>query len=298
MHMIFISFYFYYTIVSIFRQRKNKIMSQVSLYYFLYTNIACSKISYMFINYFRINIIFSNILSLGVICLFDLLKKWLKDLHIFTAAYSNNVFPDPLSKEEEDECVEKARLGDNEARNKLIEHNLRLVAHIVKKYDHRNEDMDDLISIGTIGLIKGIDSYSYKHGTRITTYCARCIENEILMHFRADKKNNKNISINDSIGFDKDGNEITFLDILNTPKPDFALDLHLKNNLTLLKKYFNVLTPREKEIVEKRYGLENKQPLTQKEIAKTLNISRSYVSRIEKRALGKMLHEFIKNNNN
>jgi len=192
----------------------------------------------------------------------------------------------------------KARLGDNEARNKLIEHNLRLVAHIVKKYDHRNEDMDDLISIGTIGLIKGIDSYSYKHGTRITTYCARCIENEILMHFRADKKNNKNISINDSIGFDKDGNEITFLDILNTPKPDFALDLHLKNNLTLLKKYFNVLTPREKEIVEKRYGLENKQPLTQKEIAKTLNISRSYVSRIEKRALGKMLHEFIKNNNN
>jgi len=252
----------------------------------------------MFINYFRINIIFSNILSLGVICLFDLLKKWLKDLHIFTAAYSNNVFPDPLSKEEEDECVEKARLGDNEARNKLIEHNLRLVAHIVKKYDHRNEDMDDLISIGTIGLIKGIDSYSYKHGTRITTYCARCIENEILMHFRADKKNNKNISINDSIGFDKDGNEITFLDILNTPKPDFALDLHLKNNLTLLKKYFNVLTPREKEIVEKRYGLENKQPLTQKEIAKTLNISRSYVSRIEKRALGKMLHEFIKNNNN
>lgn len=222
----------------------------------------------------------------------------LSNFSLFNASYSNNVFPDPLSKEEEDECVEKARLGDNEARNKLIEHNLRLVAHIVKKYDHRNEDMDDLISIGTIGLIKGIDSYSYKHGTRITTYCARCIENEILMHFRADKKNNKNISINDSIGFDKDGNEITFLDILNTPKPDFALDLHLKNNLTLLKKYFNVLTPREKEIVEKRYGLENKQPLTQKEIAKTLNISRSYVSRIEKRALGKMLHEFIKNNNN
>lgn len=230
--------------------------------------------------------------------MFDLLKKWLKDLHLFTAAYSNNVFPDPLSKEEEDECVAKARLGDNEARNKLIEHNLRLVAHIVKKYDHRNEDMDDLISIGTIGLIKGVDSYSYKHGTRITTYCARCIENEILMHFRADKKNNKNISINDSIGFDKDGNEITFLDILNTPKPDFALDLHLKNNLNLLKKYFAVLTPREKEIVEKRYGLNNKQAMTQKEIAKELGISRSYVSRIEKRALGRMLHEFVKHNDN
>lgn len=107
----------------------------------------------------------------------DFLKKILRELHLFTAAYSNNVFPDPLSKEEEDECVEKAKLGDMEARNKLIEHNLRLVAHIVKKYDHRNEDMDDLISIGTIGLIKGVDSYSYKHGTRITTYCARCIEN-------------------------------------------------------------------------------------------------------------------------
>ena len=129
--------------------------------------------------------------------MFNFFKKLLKDLHFFTAAYSNNVFPDPLSKEEEDYYVEQAKLGNAEARNKLIEHNLRLVAHIVKKYDHRNEDMDDLISIGTIGLIKGVDSYSYKHGTRITTYCARCIENEILMHFRSDKKNTKNVSIND-----------------------------------------------------------------------------------------------------
>ena len=108
------------------------------------------------------------------------IKYLFKDFYIFTAAYSNNVFPDPLSKEEEDEYVKKALLGDKNARNKLIEHNLRLVAHIVKKYDNKNET-DDLISIGTIGLIKGIDSYSYKHGTRITTYCARCIENEILM---------------------------------------------------------------------------------------------------------------------
>lgn len=107
----------------------------------------------------------------------EFLKKFFKDFYFFSAAYSNNLFPDPLSKEEEEECVAKAKLGDLEARNKLIEHNLRLVAHIVKKYDHRREDMDDLISIGTIGLIKGIDSYSYKHGTRITTYCARCIEN-------------------------------------------------------------------------------------------------------------------------
>jgi RNA polymerase sporulation-specific sigma factor len=227
-----------------------------------------------------------------------IIKYLFKDFYIFTAAYSNNVFPEPLSKEEELECVEKARLGDKEARNKLIEHNLRLVAHIVKKYDHRQDDVDDLISIGTIGLIKGVDSYSYKHGTRITTYCARCIENEILMYFRGDKKNNKNISLNESVGFDKDGNEITFMDILKTPKPDYALDIHNKNNIDLIKKYFNVLNDREKEIIIKRYGLNNNDELTQKEIANKLGISRSYVSRIEKRALTKMLREFIKNKNN
>jgi len=228
---------------------------------------------------------------------FKLLKKWFLELHFLTGSYSNNIFPDPLSKEEEEICIEKAKNGDKEARAKLIEHNLRLVAHIVKKYDHRKEDIDDLISIGTIGLIKGVDSFSYKHGTRITTYCARCIENEILMYFRSDKKNNKNVSINESIGFDKDGNEITFLDILKTPKPDFALDIHNQNNLKLLKKYLNVLTEREKEIITKRYGLDDNDEITQKEIAEKLNISRSYVSRIEKRALTKMLREFMKHNN-
>ena len=227
-----------------------------------------------------------------------LIKYLFKDFYLFTAAYSNNVFPDPLSKEEEDECVKKAKLGDVDSRNKLIEHNLRLVAHIVKKYEKGNEDVDDLISIGTIGLIKGIDSYSYKHGTRITTYCARCIENEILMYFRSNKKNNKNISLNDQVGFDKDGNEITFMDILKTPKPDFALDIHKKNNLESLKEYFNVLNEREKEIIIKRYGLNDTDEVTQKEIAKEMGISRSYVSRIEKRALTKMLMEFIKNKNN
>lgn len=226
-----------------------------------------------------------------------LFKLLFKDFYLFTAAYSNNVFPDPLSKEEEDYYVEKCRLGDEFARNKLIEHNLRLVAHIVKKYEHRRDDVDDLISIGTIGLIKGIDSFSYKHGTRITTYCARCIENEILMHFRSDKKNNKNVSINESVGFDKDGNEITLLDILKTPKPDFATDLHNKQNLDLLKEYFDVLNEREKEVIIKRYGLFGTDEVTQKEIAKELGISRSYVSRIEKRALTKMLREFLKNKN-
>ena len=226
-----------------------------------------------------------------------ILQFLFKDFTIFTAAYSNNMFPDPLSKEEEELCIKEMLDGNKDARNKLIEHNLRLVAHIVKKYDHRKEDEDDLISIGTIGLIKGIDSYSHKHGTRITTYCARCIENEVLMHYRSDKKNSKNISINESVGFDKDGNEITFLDILKTPKPDFALDIHTKNNIALLKDYLNILTDREKEIIIKRYGLNDTDEITQKEIAKELGISRSYVSRIEKRALTKMLREFIKNKN-
>lgn len=227
-----------------------------------------------------------------------ILQLLFKDFYLFTAAYSNQVFPDPLSKEEEDECIRKAKLGDEEARGKLIEHNLRLVAHIVKKYDHKKEEVDDLISIGTIGLIKGIDSYSYKKGTRITTYCARCIENEILMYYRSNKKNSKNISLNESVGFDKDGNEITFLDILKTPKPDFALDLHKKDNMAELQKYYQVLTEREKQILEKRYGLNNKEEVTQKEIAEELGISRSYVSRIEKRALTKILREFIKNKKN
>ena len=227
----------------------------------------------------------------------NFLKKLFKDFYIFTASYSNNVFPDPLTKEEEELLLEKANLGNKEARNKLIEHNLRLVAHIVKKYDHRKEDIDDLISIGTIGLIKGVDSYSLKHKTRLTTYCARCIENEILMYFRSDKKNSKNISIDEGIGFDKEGNVITILDILKTPKPDFALDIYTKESIKLLKQYFKVLTNREKEIIIKRYGLNGNNEVTQKEIAKELGISRSYVSRNEKRALTKILREFIKNKN-
>ena len=224
-----------------------------------------------------------------------ILKYLFKDFYIFTMAYSNNVFKDPLSKEEEDEAVRLCLLGNKEARAKLIEHNLRLVAHIVKKYDNKSYDVDDLISIGTIGLIKGIDSYSFKHGTRITTYCARCFEYEILMYYRNDKKNSKNVSIEGSIGFDKEGNEITFLDILKTPNPDFALDIHKNNNIKLLKKYLTVLNDREKDIIIKRYGLLDNDEVTQKEIAKEMNISRSYVSRIEKRALTKLLREFIKN---
>lgn len=221
--------------------------------------------------------------------------NFLKELFFFTGSYSNNIFPDPLTDEEEEKCIRKMQEGDKEARSKLIEHNLRLVAHIVKKFEHDINIQDDLISIGTIGLIKGIDTYSSNKNVKLTTYCARCIQNEILMYYRSNNKYNKNISINDSIGYDKDGNEITIIDVLKSDKPDFALDLYEKENIRLLSEYVKVLNKREKEIITYRYGLNNNDELTQKEIAKKLHISRSYVSRIEKRALTKMLREFIKN---
>lgn len=220
-----------------------------------------------------------------------------KSLFFATASYSNNLFPDPLSDEEEAKHLKLMKEGNNDSRNILIEHNLRLVAHIVKKFDHKVGDQDDLISIGTIGLIKGIDTYSGEKSVKLTTYCARCIQNEILMYYRSNNKNNKNISINESIGFDKEGNEITILDVLKSPKPDFAMDLHTKENIKLLNKYIEVLNEREKDIITRRYGLFKKKEQTQKSIAKSLGISRSYVSRIEKRALIKMLREFIKNKN-
>ena len=208
-------------------------------------------------------------------------------------SYSNNLFSDPLTPEEESKYLDEMEKGSKEARSKLIEHNLRLVAHIVKKFEHDVSFQDDLISIGTIGLIKGIDTYSRDKNVRLTTYAARCIQNEILMYYRSNNKYNKNISINDGIGYDKDGNEITIVDILKSDKPDFALDLYKKENIKLLSEYFQVLTKREKEIITYRYGLNNEDELTQKEIAKKLHISRSYVSRLEKRALTKMLREFI-----
>ena len=222
------------------------------------------------------------------------LISFLKTLMLFKTSYSNNVFKEPLTKEEEKKYIDLLLKKDKKARDILIEHNLRLVAHITKKYENTNIDNDDLISIGTIGLIKGIDSYSKKHGTRITTYCAKCIENEILMFFRSNKKNNNNISLDDPIGYDKEGNDITILDVLKTPKPDYIENMYIKDNVKLLKEYINKLTDREREIIIKRDGLLNEDEKTQKEIAKDLKISRSYVSRIEKRAITKILREFIK----
>lgn len=222
--------------------------------------------------------------------------NFIKSLIFFTGSYSNAVFPEPLSKQEEELAIQKAKQGDKNSRSKLIEHNLRLVAHIVKKFDHDSKDQDDLISIGTIGLIKGIDTYSPEKSTRLTTYCARCIENEILMYFRSNNKNTKNVSLNESIGYDKDGNEISMMDILKTPDVDYVEEIHTKDKLKLLEKYFHVLNAREKEILIRRYGLQQRIAQTQKAIAKDLKISRSYVSRIEKRALTKILREFLKNN--
>ncbi len=223
----------------------------------------------------------------------QILNLFLQNMSFF-GSYSNEMFPPPLSHEDEIKYITLMKNGDKDARNKLIEHNLRLVAHIVKKFDTNNNDIDDLIGIGTVGLIKGIDTYSLDKKVKLTTYAAKCAENEILMYFRSNKKNSKNISIYEGISYDKEGNEITILDVLKTKDPDYLEELYIKDNIAALKKYLNLLTPRERKIIDMRYGLNNQDELTQKEIAKIMKISRSYVSRIEKRAITKMLRAFIK----
>lgn len=219
----------------------------------------------------------------------------LKSMIFFTGSYSNTVFLDPLSEEDEEKYVNLMLSGDQNARSILIEHNLRLVAHIVKKYDVPENLTDDLISIGTIGLIKGIDSYKNNKKTKITTYAARCIQNEILMYFRSNKKSNNDVLLSDAIGYDKEGNEINLIDVIEDKQNDFIDTIFTNDNIKLIQKYFNVLSEREKDILIKRYGLNNQKEKTQKELAKEMKISRSYVSRIEKRALTKILKEFIKN---
>lgn len=223
----------------------------------------------------------------------QILNLFLQNMSFF-GSYSNEMFPPPLSHEDEIKYITLMKNGDKDARNKLIEHNLRLVAHIVKKFDTNNNDIDDLIGIGTVGLIKGIDTYSLDKKVKLTTYAAKCAENEILMYFRSNKKNSKNISIYEGISYDKEGNEITILDVLKTKDPDYLEELYIKDNIVALKKYLNLLTPRERKIIDMRYGLNNQDELTQKEIAKIMKISRSYVSRIEKRAITKILRAFIK----
>ena len=219
-----------------------------------------------------------------------------KNLFCFTGSYSNESFPEPLSSSDEEKYIKLKMNGDSNARNKLVEHNLRLVAHIIKKYESKFVSNDDLISIGTIGLIKGVDTYSPDKGVKITTYCAKCIENEILMYFRTNNKYSKDVSMNEVIGYDKDGGEISIIDVIQASSPDFLEGLELKENINLVNKYLDVLTDREREIIVRRYGLFNRKSETQRIISKKMGISRSYVSRIEKKALEKILSEFIKNN--
>lgn len=194
-------------------------------------------------------------------------------------------FPKPLNHKEEKEMLERMKNGDKSARAVLIERNLRLVSHIVKKYYSKTNDNDDLISIGTIGLIKAIDSFDSDKCVRLATYASRCIENELLMHFRAGKKQSNDIYLSDALEIDKDGNPLTIEDTISSPI-DLAEDLETKVRWEKVAKVIkDIDDTREKEIIILRYGLNNKKPLTQREVAQRLNISRSYVSRIEKKVL-------------
>ena len=204
-----------------------------------------------------------------------------------------NTFLKPLTPEEERHYLQEYKQGSMEAKDILIQRNLRLVAHIVKKYQGAGEDSDDLISIGTIGLIKAIQTFDFQKASRLSTYAARCIDNELLMLLRSKKKSNKEVSLYEPIGTDKEGNEISLLDVIESEPVDVVKNYSLKQDIRYLYQLLpRILSAREQEIVTLRYGLYGKEELTQREIAKRLNISRSYVSRIEKNALLK-LREFF-----
>ncbi len=228
--------------------------------------------------------------------IFSILSTLFINCFYLILSLSSGSFPKPLSAKEEREYLEKASNGDNEARDILIERNLRLVAHVIKKYYTSPNEQEDLISIGSIGLIKAINTYKPSKGTRLATYAARCIENEILMHFRSTKKNAVEISLSDSLDTDSDGNSLALMDVISTE------DIRLEKieNLDVEEKLYKLLNsrlePREREIVIRRYGLYDCIPETQYEIAKKCNISRSYVSRIEKRALEKLRASFDEKN--
>ena len=222
-------------------------------------------------------------------------------LQIFFSCFIGSIrttsFPLPLSKQKEQEALKRMRQGDKQARSLLIEHNLRLVAHIVKKYDIRKEQTEDLISIGTIGLIKGIDTFDMDKGHKLATYVSRCIENEILMHLRNNRHALNTRSLDDPIGQDKDGSDIVLLDVLADDSiPDPIDELMLKENQAKLQCFMKELEPREYSILVRRYGLNGHPEMTQRDIARQEHISRSYVSRIEKRAFMKLLRAFMKEN--
>ncbi|MEX1031164.1 MAG: RNA polymerase sporulation sigma factor SigK [Paenibacillaceae bacterium] len=226
---------------------------------------------------------------------FAVLALFIKELMLLVSYVKNNAFPQPLSEKDEAMHLQLMAEGNAESRNKLIEHNLRLVAHIVKKFDNTGEDLEDLISIGTIGLIKAIENYSTDKGTKLATFASRCVENEILMHLRSLKKSRKDVSLHDPIGTDKEGNEITLIDILGSDGDEVADKVELKIEKSKIYNNLDILDDREQEVIRGRFGLDQGgEERTQREIAKELGISRSYVSRIEKRALMKLYHEFYK----
>lgn len=212
-----------------------------------------------------------------------------KQFVFFTGYLSQNVFPQPLSEAEEQRCLERMQQGDQQAKDLLIRHNLRLVAHIAKKFDSTAEDLDDLISIGTIGLIKGINTFKPDKKVKLATYAARCVENEILMHLRAQKKHKCEVSLNEPIGTDHDGNQISLRDILGTDGDLVAETVELSCEYQQLLEKLQYLTQRERTVLMMRYGLSGNEPLTQKEVGALLHVSRSYVSRIEKKALEKLM---------
>lgn len=227
---------------------------------------------------------------LAVINMFSAIISFLSANFLYFILHISNTscFPKPLKKKEEEQALERLARGDKNARALLIERNLRLVSHIVKKYYSKTNDTEDLISIGTIGLIKAIDSFKPDKGIRLATYASRCIENEILMHFRNIKKNASDVYLGDSLESDRDGNPLTLQDTISDNR-DMAEDLEKKIRWEKAAEYLeNLEDEREREIIILRYGLDNKKPLTQREVAARLNISRSYVSRIEKKVLSDM----------
>jgi RNA polymerase sporulation-specific sigma factor len=227
--------------------------------------------------------------------IFTAIALFIKELMLLVSYVKNNAFPQPLTEKEEEKHLKRMAKGDLTSRNLLIEHNLRLVAHIVKKFDSTGEDLEDLISIGTIGLIKAIESFQPNKGTKLATFAARCIENEILMHLRSLKKTRKDVSLHDPIGTDKEGNEITLIDILGTEADEVIDKVQFKIEKSKIYRHLDILDEREQEVIRGRFGLDQGgDERTQREIAKELGISRSYVSRIEKRALMKLYHEFYK----
>lgn len=221
--------------------------------------------------------------------MFDLIVNSLGQFMFFILHVGgNSSFPKPLSAKEEEKYLELFQNGDVEARNILIEHNLRLVTHIIKKYYPLVNDKEDLVSIGTIGMIKAINSFNPEKKIKLSSYASKCIENEILMYFRNAKKNSQDVSLNETIDTDKDGNPLTLMDIMPAEE-DIADILDLKINTAKLKRFIaENLSEREREIIIMRYGLDEKKALTQKEVAVFLNISRSYVSRLESKILKKL----------